>query len=78
VIRGVLEITGVSKLSYIGFSQGTTQAIMALGNNPKLHEKINIFVALAPVTTWQRPPTRVLKMLANSPWVVLIHIFYEN
>lgn len=40
---------GHPNLSYIGFSQGTVQGFSALSVNHLLREKINLFIALAPV-----------------------------
>jgi len=48
MIEYVLQYTGTAKLSYIGFSQGSTQAFAAFASNEKLAEKIDIFIALAP------------------------------
>ncbi|KAL0577737.1 hypothetical protein V5O48_004231 [Marasmius crinis-equi] len=47
-IQYILDITKVSKVSYVGFSQGTAQAFAALSIHPQLNEKINVFIALAP------------------------------
>ncbi|KAF9010467.1 triacylglycerol lipase [Cyathus striatus] len=47
-IQYILDVTKVSKLSYIGFSQGTAQAFAALSIHPQLNEKVNVFIALAP------------------------------
>ncbi|KAG5636637.1 hypothetical protein H0H81_007346 [Sphagnurus paluster] len=47
-IQYILDITKSSKLSYIGFSQGTAQAFAALSIHPQLNEKIDVFIALAP------------------------------
>ena len=44
----ILETTKASKVSYIGFSQGTAQAFAALSIHPQLNEKVNVFIALAP------------------------------
>ena len=44
----VLNATGQSRLSYIGFSQGTAQAFAALSVHPGLNQKVNVFIALAP------------------------------
>jgi lysosomal acid lipase/cholesteryl ester hydrolase len=64
VIQSVLAETGVSMLSYVGFSQGTTQAFIALTRYPELNSKVDLFVALAPVTI---SPSLVLSLLANTP-----------
>lgn len=47
-INYILHVTKASKLSYVGFSQGTAQAFAALSIHPQLNEKINVFIALAP------------------------------
>ena len=44
----ILDTTGQPSLSYIGFSQGTAQAFATLAVHPKLNDKVNVFVALAP------------------------------
>ncbi|KAG8201347.1 hypothetical protein JTE90_016824 [Oedothorax gibbosus] len=51
MIDYVLNITGQKQLSYIGHSQGTTTAFAMLSQKPEYNQKINIFIALAPVTT---------------------------
>lgn len=47
-IEYILDTTGESSVSYVGFSQGTAQAFAALSIHPKLNKKFNVFVALAP------------------------------
>ncbi|KAJ2145845.1 cholesterol esterase [Coemansia sp. RSA 564] len=47
----ILEETGAQSLTYIGFSQGTTQMFMALSRNRGLNSKVNHFIALAPAST---------------------------
>lgn len=44
----ILDTTSQSRLSYIGFSQGTTQAFATLSIHPGLNQKVNVFIALAP------------------------------
>jgi lysosomal acid lipase/cholesteryl ester hydrolase len=46
----VLQQTGASSLTYIGFSQGTTICFAALSLLPDFRRKINMFVALAAST----------------------------
>lgn len=54
MIDYVLEKTGQDTLSYIAHSQGTTLMFTALAENfGNLNDKINVFVALAPVTYLQ-------------------------
>jgi pimeloyl-ACP methyl ester carboxylesterase len=50
-IDRVLDVTGQQKLTYVGHSQGNTQMFYALATNEEeLKNKINLFVALAPIT----------------------------
>ncbi|KFY06730.1 hypothetical protein V492_07808 [Pseudogymnoascus sp. VKM F-4246] len=44
----ILSTTYQPSLSYIGFSQGTAQAFATLSIHPKLNDKVNVFIALAP------------------------------
>lgn len=48
VVDYILERTGAKKVSYIGFSQGSAQALAALALNDDLNTKINRLFALAP------------------------------
>lgn len=47
-IEYILDTTGQASLSYIGFSQGTAQAFATLAIHPKLNDKVNVFIGLAP------------------------------
>ncbi|KAJ1725511.1 cholesterol esterase [Coemansia erecta] len=47
----ILNETGASSLTYIGFSQGTAQMFMALSRNKQLNQKVSHFIALAPAST---------------------------
>lgn len=47
-INYILNTTSQPRLSYIGFSQGTTQAFATLSIHPGLNQKVNVFIALAP------------------------------
>ncbi|KAI0019733.1 Alpha/Beta hydrolase protein [Xylariomycetidae sp. FL0641] len=47
-IQYILDTTQQPSLSYIGFSQGTTQAFATLAIHPKLNDQVNVFIALAP------------------------------
>ncbi|KAJ2848803.1 cholesterol esterase [Coemansia brasiliensis] len=47
----ILQETGAKSLTYIGFSQGTTQMFMALSRNRVLNAKVSHFIALAPAST---------------------------
>lgn len=50
IVDYILQETGFPSLTYIGFSQGTTQCFAALSTNKNLNSKINHFIALAGTT----------------------------
>ena len=61
IINHILAETGVSKITYIGHSEGTTQFFMGASLNPDYFtERVNLFVALAPVASTAHIPT---------PWI---------
>ena len=48
----ILEKTDLEKISYVGHSEGTTQMFLGASLNPNyFNEKINLYIALAPVAT---------------------------
>jgi pimeloyl-ACP methyl ester carboxylesterase len=61
----VLTTTKVEKLTYIGHSQGTTQAFAGFSMNAELASKINLFIALAPVAKIKNQKSKMLKTLAS-------------
>ncbi|KAL0482573.1 triacylglycerol lipase [Acrasis kona] len=63
-INYVLDHTKSKQLSYVGHSQGTTQAFAAMCMFPFMQKKINLFVALAPVTRLSNQSSQLLKTLA--------------
>ncbi|KAJ3091581.1 hypothetical protein HK100_007144 [Physocladia obscura] len=48
VIDGVRQFSGWNKVAYVGHSQGNAQMFLALQFDPKLNEKLSVFIALAP------------------------------
>jgi len=60
----VLGQTGVQNLTYIGHSEGTIQAFAGLVSQPDLHEKLNLYVALAPVAYVGNQRAKLLEVLA--------------
>jgi len=48
-INYVLQTTGASQLTYIGHSEGTIQAFAGFLLDPSLVDKVNLYIALAPV-----------------------------
>ena len=55
-VNKALEISEKNKLLLVGHSQGTTQTFAALAENENLQNKIEKFVALAPVLFMERDP----------------------
>lgn len=47
-IDKVLQVTGLNKLLYIGYSMGTTSAFVMLSERPEYNNKLISLVALAP------------------------------
>ena len=65
-INYVLRETGRQNLTYIGHSQGTTQMFYALAtNNEYWKDKINLFVALAPVVDLASTDSTLIKYAAK-------------
>lgn len=65
-VDGVLEKTGVEKVTYVGHSQGTSQIFYALANNEDyLKDRINLVVAFAPILRLGNTTDPVLKTLAK-------------
>ncbi|XP_077498498.1 gastric triacylglycerol lipase-like [Amblyomma americanum] len=50
MIDHVLEETGLSRIGYVGHSQGTLVMFGLLSSAPEYNDKVALFVALAPVT----------------------------
>lgn len=69
----ILDATGQKSLSYIGFSQGTAQAFATLSIHPKLNEKVNVFIALAPAMSPAGLSSGVVDaLMKTSPTVVFL------
>lgn len=47
----ILYVTQKPHLTYIGFSQGTSQAFAAMSVHPKLNKQIDQFIGISPATT---------------------------
>ncbi|KAE9322187.1 hypothetical protein PR003_g17300 [Phytophthora rubi] len=48
-VNHILDITGRSTVSYVGHSEGTTQAFVGFSKNQEIAKKVDYFGALAPV-----------------------------
>ena len=64
-IDHILAKTGQEKLTYIGHSQGTTAMFLGAALNPEYFEqKVNLFVALGPITVLKNIRVPSLKKMA--------------
>ena len=62
----ILDKTGLETLSYVGHSQGTTQMFLAGSLDPTyFKQKVNLFVALAPVGTTASISNPLLKFASD-------------
>ncbi|KAI0453320.1 Alpha/Beta hydrolase protein [Xylaria acuta] len=74
-IQYILDATKQPSLSYIGFSQGTTQAFASLSVNPKLNDQVNVFIALAPAMTVPGLKNGIVDALIKASPQVLFLLF---
>ena len=65
-IDTVLEKTGQKKLTYIGYSMGTTLSYILLSEKPEYNDKMSVVINIAP-TAFFTPP---FSPLVNSLLVV--------
>ena len=64
-IDHILEATGSEKISYVGHSEGTTQMFLGASLQPDyFKEKINLFIALAPVANTATVSSPFAKLFA--------------
>merc|ERR1712060_342926 len=62
----ILETTSLSNLSYIGHSEGATQMFLGASLNPdSFNEKVNLFIALAPVASTVHISNPIIKHAAS-------------
>lgn len=66
MIQYVLAHTGAESLTLIGFSQGTAQSFGCMSSNPLIAQKVNLFIALAPVSEVRGFSNPVVESLARS------------
>lgn len=71
MINFILQTTGAEQLTHIGHSQGNLQAFAAFSTNPTLSDKINLFVALAPVTFFSHQKSLFVDIFARVPYIDL-------
>lgn len=82
-IDHILETTALDNISYVGHSEGTTQMFMGASLNPDYFtEKINLFVALAPVASTANIPVGYIREAAKYirvlEFVLVNHFGYAN
>lgn len=70
MVNGILNFLDNDQyqdLTYIGYSQGTTQMFTALAHNfGQLQDKVNLFIALAPVVRLDHTTDSFLSMLRDN------------
>jgi lysosomal acid lipase/cholesteryl ester hydrolase len=66
MIEYVLVQTKAESLTLIGFSQGTAQAFACMSSGPHLAKKVNLFIALAPVSEVRGFSNPVVDNLARA------------
>ncbi|KAM9991291.1 hypothetical protein ACTFIZ_004706 [Dictyostelium cf. discoideum] len=77
VIDYVLQVTGNSKVGYVGHSQGTTMGFIGFVNQT-IAEKINLFVALAPVVRVTHCQSQLLNILAEFNIDILFEVLGDK
>lgn len=63
----VLENTGMKKLTWIGHSQGTAMMFARLADDPDFADKLNVFIALAPIASVTYEESGVLRLVGATP-----------
>ncbi|SCU84255.1 LAME_0C08812g1_1 [Lachancea meyersii CBS 8951] len=71
----ILGVTHQQKLTYIGFSQGSSQAFAAFSINPQLRDKIKLFIGLSPAMIPRSLSHPLAKFLVTCPPELLYTIF---
>eukprot|EP00359_Climacostomum_virens_P003276 CAMPEP_0204903692 /NCGR_PEP_ID=MMETSP1397-20131031/4424_1 /ASSEMBLY_ACC=CAM_ASM_000891 /TAXON_ID=49980 /ORGANISM="Climacostomum Climacostomum virens, Strain Stock W-24" /LENGTH=384 /DNA_ID=CAMNT_0052072381 /DNA_START=6 /DNA_END=1160 /DNA_ORIENTATION=- len=66
MIDYILQQTGKSKLVYIGHSEGTLQMFALLAEQPAYADKLNIYIALAPIGTVRNMDVNLINIAAHT------------
>ncbi|KYQ89423.1 carboxylic ester hydrolase [Tieghemostelium lacteum] len=66
IVDFITDRTQARSITYIGFSQGTAQGWATLSTNTNIAKKINLFIALAPVSTVKGFSNPMIDSLARS------------
>ena len=77
-INYITEKTGQEKISYIGHSEGTTQMFLGASLMPEyFRDKINLFIALAPVASTANIPSPKIREAAKLIKVLEYKLVYK-
>ncbi|OWB86410.1 hypothetical protein B5S33_g5102 [[Candida] boidinii] len=71
----ILNSTKEKNLNFIGFSQGSAQALAALSLSPSLNEKIKLFIGLSPAMIPKGLNHPIAKFFVNSAPNLLFNLF---
>lgn len=74
-IEYILRVTGQETLSYVGFSQGTAQALAALSVHHVLNQRVNCFIGLAPAMSPAGLSNTIVDSLVRASPTVLFLAF---
>ncbi|KAJ5068625.1 sterol esterase tgl1 [Anaeramoeba ignava] len=67
MLKFILDKTQIEKLTYVGFSQGTTIGFASLSFYPELSKRVNLFIALAPCGSIKKPKTLFFNFVSSLP-----------
>lgn len=65
VLDFIQQTTGQERISFVGFSQGSTVALAALASQPELAQRLKAVALMGPVSYLQHLESQPLKMLAS-------------
>ncbi|XP_014204014.1 lipase 3 [Copidosoma floridanum] len=76
----ILQTTGEPKMTYIGYSMGTTLSYVFLSTYPEYNQKFNLVQSLAPVVYWKYPLRKIVAYvdLIYQPLIALLNTFQVN
>ena len=74
MIDRVLEVTKAEKLTYYGFSMGTTLSYIMLSSLPQYNDKMNLVYSLAPVAFWNKDFRKAVKRLDKTAKMIEVII----
>jgi len=74
-VNYILSVTNMSSISYVGHSEGTTQAFAGFSLSPELASKVNLFVALAPAILVNHQESPLLTLLVDLHVDALFELF---